>query len=46
MIFKELLNGVYDIVEGKLSPALISVQNMEKTLYQIQTLLHEKYYRF
>lgn len=43
MIFKELLNGVYD---SKLSPALISVQNMEKTLYQIQTLLHEKYYRF
>ena len=41
--FSELLRGVYDLVEGKLSPNLIPVSVMINTMSDIQRILHEKF---
>ena len=38
-LFEELLEGVYDLVEGKLSPHLIKADTMLKTLQDIQSIL-------
>lgn len=42
-LYNELLDGVYNLVEGKLSPHLVSPSVMSTTLQNIQALLHEKY---
>lgn len=42
-IFNELLEGIYDLVEGKMSPHLVSTETMLSTLKGIQEILHEKF---
>ncbi|KAL4222309.1 hypothetical protein ACF0H5_018347 [Mactra antiquata] len=41
--FNELLAGVYDLVEGKLSPRIIPVDVMKNTVSSIQHILHDKF---
>lgn len=41
--FNELLMGVYNLVEVKLSPHIIPVSVMETTMTSIQNILHEKF---
>ena len=42
-LFEELLEGVYDLVEGKLFPHLIKADTMLKTLQDIQSILDKKF---
>ena len=42
-LFDELLEGIYDLVEGKLSPHLIKPDTMFKTLQDIQSILDKKF---
>ena len=44
--FKEILEGVFDLVEGKLSPHLIQAKTISKTVKDIQTILHNKFNGF
>ena len=41
--FSELLKGTYDLVEGKLSPYLIPVSVMQKTIEDIHDTLQKKF---
>ena len=45
-IFGELLEGIYSLVEGKLSPHLISPDTMLKSITDIQSILHNKFKGF
>ena len=45
-IFGELLKGTYSLVEGKLSPHLISPDTMLKSITDIQNILHNKFKGF
>ena len=42
-ILNKLINGVYDLVEGRLSPSLIPVTVLQQAMNEIQTLMHMKY---
>ena len=42
----ELIQGVYELVEGKLSPHLIPPQTLSKSINDIQSILNEKYQDF
>ena len=42
-LFEELLEGVYDLVEGKLFPHLIRADTMLKTLQDIKSILDKKF---
>ena len=42
-LFEELLEGVYDLVKGKLSPHPIKADTMLKTLQDIQSILDKKF---
>lgn len=44
--FQELLQGVYELVEGKLSPHLIPPQTLSRCISDIQTILHNKFQGF
>ena len=45
-IFDELLEGIFDLVEGKLSPHLIPQNTMSKCIYDIQKILKDKFHGF
>lgn len=42
-LFNEFLEGIYQLVEGKLSPHLINTETMISTLNEIQEILNRKY---
>ncbi|XP_052809655.1 uncharacterized protein LOC128238123 isoform X1 [Mya arenaria] len=42
-LFNKLLDGIYDLVEGKLSPHLVAPSVMATTLSDFQGLLHDKF---
>ena len=42
-IFNELLQGIYDLVEGKLSPNVIKPVTMVNTINDIQNILDKKF---
>ena len=44
--FHELIQGVYELVEGKLSPHLVTPQTMAKSISDIQDILKDKYQDF
>ena len=44
--FQELLQGVYELVEGKLSPHLIPPQMLSSCISDIQTILNNKFQDF
>ena len=42
-VLNELIAGIFSLVEGKLSPAIIPVNNMEQAVKGIKSILHNKY---
>ena len=42
-LFNELLEGIYDLIDGKVSPHLINFQTMSDTLNNIQNILDRKF---
>ena len=45
-ILNELVSGVYDLVEGRLSPSILPVDILQQTMNEIQNLMHMKYSGF
>lgn len=37
------MQGIFQLVEGKLSPSLLPFNVLQQTILQIQTILHTKY---
>ena len=45
-VLSELVSGIYDLVEGRLSPSLLPVEVLQQAMNEIQTLVHMKYSGF
>ena len=44
--FQELIQGVYELVEGKLSPHLVPPTTLSNCIKEIQNILHDKFHGF
>ena len=42
-ILSELVSGIYDLVEGRLSPSLLPVEVLQQAMNEIQNLMRMKY---